>query len=199
MKRRRSPRNSGETIEPEPQPIQVKKRRQKETKATEKKGTETGASSDVLKSKGPKEPKVSEHIEISFDATKIALPFADTPIIRRNKEMRKGVDNGRRSSLGNRGRRASSLIDSGKSNGNSSSSPDSFIMLIEILALPHDKVDSSEFYKHIESGLPEPRRMKQLLMWCGTRTLMEKPSSTSETYHAGFAGMHHLSSVAAHR
>jgi kinetochore protein Mis13/DSN1 len=152
-----------------------------------------------LKSKEPKEPKVSEHIEISFDATKIALPFADTPIIRRNKEMRKGVDNGRRSSLGNRGRRASSLIDSGKSNGNSSSCPDNFIMLMKILALPHDKVDSSEFYKHIESGLPEPRRMKQLLTWCGTRALMEKPSSTSETYHAGFAGMHHSSLVAAHR
>ena len=40
------------------------------------------------------------------------------PIIRRNKEMRRGASNGsRRSSLNNRGRRASSLIDSGKSNG----------------------------------------------------------------------------------
>lgn len=50
--------------------------------------------------------------------TKIALPFADTPVIQRNKEMRK--DRGRsqrRSSLGMRGRRASSLIDSGASNG----------------------------------------------------------------------------------
>ena len=57
-------------------------------------------------------------VEITFDATKIALPFADTPIIRRNKEMRKGASDGsRRSSLGNRGRRASSLIDSGRSNG----------------------------------------------------------------------------------
>ena len=60
----------------------------------------------------------SPPVEIAFDATKIALPFADTPIIRRNKEMRKGVQTGsRRSSLGNRGRRASSLIESGKSNG----------------------------------------------------------------------------------
>lgn len=55
-------------------------------------------------------------------------------------------------------------------------------------ALPHDEVDSSEFYKHIESGLPEPRRMRQLLTWCGTRALGEKPSSTTEDYHAGFAG-----------
>ena len=55
-------------------------------------------------------------IEYIFDVTKIALPFADTPIIRRNKEMRK-TNGSRRSSLGNRGRRASSLIDTGKSNG----------------------------------------------------------------------------------
>ncbi|KAL9077999.1 MAG: hypothetical protein Q9157_003084 [Trypethelium eluteriae] len=48
------------------------------------------------------------------DATKIALPFADTPINKRNKELRKGH---RRSSTGIRGRRASSLMDSGTSNG----------------------------------------------------------------------------------
>lgn len=51
-------------------------------------------------------------------ATRIMLPFADTPVINRNKEMRKGGKDGhRRSSTGLRGRRASSLIDSGMSNG----------------------------------------------------------------------------------
>jgi kinetochore protein Mis13/DSN1 len=51
-------------------------------------------------------------------ATKIMLPFADTPVINRNKEMRKGGKDGhRRSSTGLRGRRASSLIESGMSNG----------------------------------------------------------------------------------
>ncbi len=52
-------------------------------------------------------------------ATRIALPFADTPVIRRNKAMREGKSGKgeRRSSLGLRGRRASSLIDSGTSNG----------------------------------------------------------------------------------
>jgi kinetochore protein Mis13/DSN1 len=51
-------------------------------------------------------------------ATKIMLPFADTPVITRNKEMRKASKDGhRRSSTGLRGRRASSLIDSGMSNG----------------------------------------------------------------------------------
>jgi kinetochore protein Mis13/DSN1 len=57
-----------------------------------------------------------------------------------------------------------------------------------IAALPHDEVDSSEFYKHVESGLPEPRRMRQLLTWCGTRALGEKPSFSSEDSHARLAG-----------
>ncbi|CAK7266467.1 hypothetical protein SEPCBS57363_002108 [Sporothrix epigloea] len=87
----------------------------------------------------------------------IALPFSDTPIINRNKELRR--KNGqRRSSVGMRGRRASSLIDNGHS------------------ALPHREVSPAEFYKLIEAeGLPEPRRMRQLLMWCGERALSEKP------------------------
>ncbi|TGJ84025.1 hypothetical protein E0Z10_g4712, partial [Xylaria hypoxylon] len=100
--------------------------------------------------------KVQRTEEVS-EAKKIALPFSDTPIINRNKEMRKKTGN-RRSSVGMRGRRASSLINSGHS------------------AIPHREVGASEFYKHIESeGLTEPRRMKQLLTWCGERSLAEKP------------------------
>ncbi|KAK4452338.1 Mis12-Mtw1 protein family-domain-containing protein [Podospora aff. communis PSN243] len=94
------------------------------------------------------------------ESQQIALPFSDTPIINRNKELRKkgGASGSRRSSLGMRGRRASSLIDNGHS------------------ALPHREVDPSEFYKHISAeGLSEPRRMKQLLIWCGERALSEKP------------------------
>ncbi len=56
-------------------------------------------------------------------------------------------------------------------------------------ALPHDEVESSEFYKHIESeGLSEPRRMKQLLTWCGTRSMGEKPTFPSEDSGAKSAG-----------
>ncbi|KAI9742219.1 MAG: hypothetical protein M1818_004119 [Claussenomyces sp. TS43310] len=92
-------------------------------------------------------------------ATKIALPFSDTPVITRNKELRKTGTGRRRSSLGLRGRRASSLIDNGHS------------------AIPHHQVETSHFYKHIESdGLSEPRRMKQLLIWCGERALGPKPA-----------------------
>lgn len=109
-------------------------------------------------------------IEEISGAKKIALPFSDTPIINRNKEMRKKTGN-RRSSVGMRGRRASSLIDSGHS------------------AIPHREVSASEFYKHIESeGLTEPRRMKQLLTWCGERSLAEKPPLGSLNSNAVLGG-----------
>ncbi|EWY90637.1 hypothetical protein FOYG_08079 [Fusarium oxysporum NRRL 32931] len=97
--------------------------------------------------------------ELHAQSATIALPMSDTPIINRNKEMRKkGGNSNRRSSLGNRGRRASSLIESGQT------------------AIPHREVNPADFYKHIEAeGLTEPRRMKQLLTWCGERALSGKP------------------------
>lgn len=106
--------------------------------------------------------KVDKLLEKDPHAQKIALPFSDTPINRKNKEFRKkggaGGGGGRRSSMSMRGRRASSLIESGHS------------------AIPHREVGAAEFYKHIEAeGLSEPRRMKQLLTWCGERALSEKP------------------------
>ncbi|KAJ5396976.1 hypothetical protein N7509_005089 [Penicillium cosmopolitanum] len=99
----------------------------------------------------------------SPEPTKVALPVADTPVIQRNKELRgkKSGKGRRRISSEMRGRRASSLIDSGASN-----------------ALPHREVRTAEFYKHIaDEGLSEPRRMRQLLIWCATRALGDKPSS----------------------
>lgn len=96
----------------------------------------------------------------------IALPFSDTPVMNRNKEMRRKTG-GRRSSLAMRGRRASSLIDNGQS------------------AIPHRTVNPADFYKHIEAeGPSEPRRMKQLLTWCGERALSEKPPLGSTNSNA---------------
>ncbi|EME50018.1 hypothetical protein DOTSEDRAFT_68768 [Dothistroma septosporum NZE10] len=95
----------------------------------------------------------------------ISLPFADTPVIRRNKEMRKNsAESHRRSSAGMRGKRASSLIDEGRGH-----------------ALPHAEVPSSEFFKHISADLTEPRRMRCLLGWCGTRSLPHKPNPQQDS------------------
>lgn len=106
------------------------------------------------------------------NAKTISLPFSDTPIINRNKEMRRKTG-GRRSSLGMRGRRASSLIENGHS------------------AIPHREVSPSDFFKHIEAeGLTEPRRMKQLLTWCGERALIERPPLGSSNSNAILGGKH---------
>lgn len=67
---------------------------------------------------------------------RIALPFADTPVIKRNKEMRKAsadmaaksasAGGSRRTSSGMRGKRASSLMEEGKGSGEFA--PESFAL-----------------------------------------------------------------------
>ena len=180
---------------------------------------------------------------------RIQLPFADTPIIKRNKEMRKASaeTSHRRSSSGMRGRRASSLIDEGRGNGKSNvilsgiSMPSNLTPLpaeasellppaasnrsrscpelntqvsglstppssenfafrppeaialnslaqetladdtIPTTALPHSEVSSADFFKHISAEVTEPRRMRCLLGWCGTRALPAKPDAPTES------------------
>lgn len=162
----------------EPSPLRVPKARKAEKPQTQD------------ESQPARQDQESSHERHS--ATKIALPFADTPVIKRNKEMRenKGKKGERRSSLSMRGRRASSLIDSGNSNGKYSH-VESIKRLTGATALPHDEVEIADFYKHIESeGLPEPRRMRQLLTWCTTRSLDQKPMG---------AGFEEASAIAAAR
>lgn len=48
-------------------------------------------------------------------------------------------------------------------------------------ALPHSEVPTSELYKHIGEDLTEPRRMRILLGWCGTRSLPHKPEAPKES------------------
>ncbi|KAK6339556.1 hypothetical protein TWF718_008959 [Orbilia javanica] len=100
-------------------------------------------------------PKEDE--EIGGDKP-LKVPLAaieDTPLVRkRNKEMREAKGH-RRSSLGLRGRRASSL-----SNG--------------FIAAPHPDVQSNDFYKHLDPEMIETQRMQQLLAWCSKSALSEK-------------------------
>lgn len=146
----------------------------KRTNGTRQASKDDGARKSVRKSTRKKQASpvgddsqaTPEHVDKSLErdpnALKISLPLSDTPINAKNKDYRRkgaaGAGGGRRSSVGLRGKRASSLIESGHS------------------AIPHREVGASEFFKHIESeGLSEPRRMKQLLTWCGERALSEKP------------------------
>ncbi|OJI99869.1 hypothetical protein ASPVEDRAFT_81458 [Aspergillus versicolor CBS 583.65] len=168
---KRKTRGSARTApEPEPQP-QPRPQTERSTRATRRQ--DEGGQVPVEKKRKKGRPSKSHEEQpngfVSPEAppagtATIALPMADTPVIQRNREMRgkKSEKGSRRSSLSMRGRRASSLIDSGASN-----------------ALPHKKVDPAEFYKHIAAdGLVEPRRMRQLLIWCGTRAMGDKPSGS---------------------
>ena len=115
---RRSARNSGgEQQEADPPQLAVKKRRKRSSE--DSKRPAEGVMDPIKAQIQPEYQQDDTHaIQIDSDSTKIALPFADTPIIRRNKQMRRDASSGtRRSSLGMRGRRASSLIDTGKSVG----------------------------------------------------------------------------------
>lgn len=104
-------------------------------------------------------------------STMVPLPLRDTPVINRNKEMRKQGGSSRRSSLTSRGRRASLLMDQGQA------------------SIPHREVDASVFYKHIQAyGWTEQQRMKQLLTWCGSRALPEKPPHDAPNRQSLLAG-----------
>ncbi|OJJ60542.1 hypothetical protein ASPSYDRAFT_146695 [Aspergillus sydowii CBS 593.65] len=166
---KRKTRGSARTA-PEPEP-QSQPQTERSTRATRRRDEGEQVTVEKKRKKGrpskshEEQPNgyVSPEAPPAGTAT-IALPMADTPVIQRNREMRgkKSGKGSRRSSLSMRGRRASSLIDSGASN-----------------ALPHKKVDTAEFYKHIAAdGLVEPRRMRQLLIWCGTRAMGDKPSGS---------------------
>jgi kinetochore protein Mis13/DSN1 len=217
QRRRRSARLSSEKEQSVPPPAQKRKRKSKDNQQLEPARDVSPAVLTGNLSVGKKR-----------DGTKIALPFADTPVIKRNKEMRreKSKSQHRRSSTGLRGRRASSLIDSGTSNGGrifrtystkfTSRSASKAIRWCSILsedgdgatefteqnandflniaAVPHADVDSRDFYKHIEQSLPEPRRMKQLLTWNGTRMLPEKVNGGSGDADEMFAveGARHM-------
>ena len=115
--KRRSARHSGDHENADPSVLRVKKRRKDRSPSVQKSDHSGDKRSGDHHHREPDSRQDNSHlVEYTFDVTKIALPFADTPIIRRNKEMRK-TNGSRRSSLGMRGRRASSLIDTGRSDG----------------------------------------------------------------------------------
>lgn len=70
-------------------------------------------------------------------------------------------------------------MDNGNSNGPSDmcNEDDPTMRLMQDAALPHDSVDTADFYKHISTDMPEPRRMKQLMTWCGARAMPARPGA----------------------
>lgn len=139
-RRRRSARLSGDK-EPTKPAEPIARRPKKSTKGAQ-------AHSQSPHDDREYSPQIGAGLKVgkSRDGIKIALPFADTPVIKRNKEMRahnKGKPDLRRSSAGSGGRRGSSLFESGTSNGrNSASQPyqnDSDHVADSMIAKPLEK------------------------------------------------------------
>ncbi|KAG8899316.1 hypothetical protein FRC01_010587 [Tulasnella sp. 417] len=85
--------------------------------------------------------------------TTVPVPLNDTPMIKKNREMRKEQSERRKSSMGQASARVTESFGAG------------------ILANPHPSVDYPEFYTHISPELPEALRIRQLLVWCSSRAL----------------------------
>lgn len=112
----------------------------------------------------PYSPTDPKHPSNTTQTTQISLPVSDTPIIRRNQEMRRQQDNlsnRRRSSMSQRGKRTSSI-------GNG------------FVAVPHESIKPSNFFKHLDKELPEPHQLKQLLVWSAKRLLESKYKENSK-------------------
>lgn len=112
----------------------------------------------------PTSPLTPPHSHDVSSTTQISLPISDTPVIRRNQEMRRQqekMSGRRRSSLNQRGKRTSSVGNGFK-------------------AVPHESIDPSTFYKHLDPELPEPHRLKQLLVWSSRRILDNQEQEYTE-------------------
>ncbi|KAF9973146.1 hypothetical protein BGZ73_003639 [Actinomortierella ambigua] len=104
----------------------------------------SSSSSSVARSRRTAGDRTMARMEESI----VAIPMRETPMIKKNKDMR---GDSRRSSFTLRGKRASS-IGSG------------------FEAQPHPAIDPKGFYRHISADLPDIARMKQLLAWCGRKS-----------------------------
>ncbi|KAI8832039.1 Mis12-Mtw1 protein family-domain-containing protein [Chytridium lagenaria] len=94
----------------------------------------------------------------------VPVSVEETPMIMRNKAMRNG-DLKIPAKIGfdappAKGRRRSSLTMRGKRISSSSTG---------LSQMPHETIDPSEFYRHIDAEQSEPIRMRQLLIWCAKR------------------------------
>ncbi|KAG0322472.1 hypothetical protein BGZ99_003340 [Dissophora globulifera] len=99
----------------------------------------------------------TQHTPERNQETIVTIPMRETPMIKRNKDIRNAS---RRSSFNLRGKRASSI-------GNG------------FAALPHPSIDSKSFFRHIAAEDPPPVRMKQLMAWCARKTI-DSQKSTSQ-------------------
>lgn len=98
----------------------------------------------------------------------LKMSLADSDATRkRTQKMAPNAKNKRRASYYNRGKRVLSI-------GNG------------FVGVPHEDVPTSDYYKLLDTSLPEPHRMRQLLIWCFKKKLdqeekLSRSNSKTET------------------
>ncbi|CCM06771.1 uncharacterized protein FIBRA_09069 [Fibroporia radiculosa] len=133
---------------------------QSEADTLRRKSQAAGSSLGALHSDFPILPKSSRPLappsqQRIHDAS-IPVPLQETPQIERNRFMRGDAPTHRRKSSLSRGKRISSSYEA-----------------TGIISQPHTSVSDSSFHKHIDADLPEPARVRQLLIWCSHRAMNE--------------------------
>ena len=132
--------------------------------------------------------------------TTVEVPENETPQIERNKQLRQEAMDAYNNSLRtpqangkNQTHRRKSSVGRGKRTSTSFATTgiiSKFIDASDILnkplnipltAQPHNSVSESSFYKHIDCDLPEPERIRQLLIWCSLRASSTSSSSSASS------------------
>ena len=132
--------------------------------------------------------------------TTVEVPESETPQIERNKQLRqeamdaynnrlrtpqangKNQTHRRKSSVGRGKRTSTSFATTGViSEFIDVSDIPNKALNIPLTAQPHNSVSESSFYKHIDCDLPEPERIRQLLIWCSLRASSTSSSSSASS------------------
>lgn len=113
----------------------------------------------------------------------VPVPLNDTPMIKKNREMRREQSERRKSSMGQASARVTESFGAGILGMYHLDSLSLACQLIWSLrktdqANPHPSVDHPEFYTHISPELPEALRIRQLLVWCSSRALVSASAPT---------------------
>lgn len=149
--------------------VVVPKKRQQRPKTAATRGRKPTTQKLLRTENLKKQPQLSSPIRLPKFVTEIPNDFSSDEYVEQvsheriqlaGPSKRSKPGNRRRSSYYNRGKRLSSI-------GNG------------FEGLPHDDVSPSDYHKLLNSDLPEPQRMRQLLVWTMRKRLQEEDQRTS--------------------
>ncbi|ESK98416.1 mis12-mtw1 family protein [Moniliophthora roreri MCA 2997] len=125
--------------------------------------------------------------------TRQRIPVEESPMITRNKSLREGAMAAIRAiseepeTEEQRGRNQNTTTPNGKGHKRKSSVSgrgkriSASFETTGAFTEPHKSVSHESFYKHIDVDLPESERLRQLFIWCHSRTIQDPSTPSSST------------------